>query len=93
MIAASIALAIMTGYYLVLALALLGLNNLFSYKWKNSKISTYINLGVVLIAVTYLLATDWLPMGTQAGTPRNFLFVILIIAVILGAIVADGNLL
>jgi Cu(I)/Ag(I) efflux system membrane protein CusA/SilA len=29
---------------------------------------------------------DWLPMGTQAGTPRNFLFVILIIAVILGAL-------
>jgi Cu(I)/Ag(I) efflux system membrane protein CusA/SilA len=86
LIAASIALAIITGYYLLFSLALLGLNNLFSYKWKNSKIPTYINLGIVLFAVAYLLAMDWLPMGTQAGTPRNFLFVILIIAVILGAL-------
>ncbi len=86
LIAASITLIIMTGYYLFFALALLGLNNLFTHKWKNRKIPTYFNLGIVLFAVTYLLAMDWLPMGTQAGTPRNFLFVILIIAVILGAL-------
>ena len=86
LIAASITLIIMTGYYLFFALALLGLNNLFTHKWKNRKIPTYFNLGIVLFAVTYLLAMEWLPMGTQAGTPRNFLFVILIIAVTLGAL-------
>ena len=86
LIAASITLIIMTGYYLFFALTLLGLNNLFAHRWKNQKIPTYINLGIVLFAVAYLLATDWLPMGTQAGTPRNFFFVILIVAAILGAL-------
>ncbi len=86
LITAGIALIIMTGYYLYFALVLIGLNNLFSDKWNNNKIPTYINLGIVLFAVTYLLAMEWLPMGTQAGTPRNFIFVILIVAFILGAL-------
>jgi len=39
--------------------------------------------GIALLAVVYLLTMEWLPMGTEGGVPRNLLFVILIIALIL----------
>jgi len=83
LIAAGIALVIFTGYGLYIALTFFGLNNLFAHQWKNQRIPTLLNIGIALLAVVYLLTMEWLPMGTEGGVPRNLLFVILIIALIL----------
>ncbi|MEN6589517.1 MAG: efflux RND transporter permease subunit, partial [Proteiniphilum sp.] len=81
--AAGIALVIFTGFGLYLAFTFFGLNNLFAHQWKNQRIPTFLNIGIALLAVVYLLTMEWLPMDTQAGVTRNLLFVMLIIALIL----------
>lgn len=67
-----------------LALTLMGVNNYYASRWTNKKIPTYINIGIVLLTAVYYLTIEWLPVGTQARLPVNLIFVILIIAVILG---------
>ncbi|MFC4675042.1 efflux RND transporter permease subunit [Dysgonomonas termitidis] len=84
LIASGIVLFILTGIVPVLGLCLFGLNNLFSYKWKNKKTPTYLNVGIAILIAVYYLTIEWLPVGTQEGIPVNFIFVVLAIAVILG---------
>lgn len=84
LIAGGIVLFILTGIVPVLGLCLFGLNNLFSYKWKNKKTPTYLNVGIAILIAVYYLTIEWLPVGTQEGIPVNFIFVVLAIAVILG---------
>lgn len=84
LMAGGIGLLIFTGNWASLALTLLGANNYFASHWKNKKIATYINIGIVLFTAVYYLAVEWLPVGTQARLPINLVFVVLVIAVILG---------
>lgn len=84
LIVGGIVLFILTGIVPVLGLCLFGLNNLFSYKWNNNKIPTYLNVGIAILIAVYYLTVEWLPVGTQEGIPVNFIFVVLAIAVILG---------
>ena len=86
MAAAGIALLIISGNGLYLILPLFAINNLLAHKWKNQNASKIINIGLALLAVLYLLTIEWLPMGTQAGTAANLLFVLIIIAAILGVL-------
>lgn len=79
-----IALIIITGNILYVALPLFGLNNIFSDKWPNKKTSNIVNIAIAIIAVSYLLTVEWLPLGTNAGVISNYFFVILIIAAVLG---------
>ncbi len=79
-----VGLLILTGNWASLALTLLGANNYFASHWKNKKIATYVNIGIVLFTAVYYLAVEWLPVGTQARLPINLVFVVLVIAVILG---------
>ncbi|NMB06277.1 MAG: efflux RND transporter permease subunit, partial [Bacteroidales bacterium] len=83
LVAAGIVLVLFTGFGPYMALTFFGLNNLFAHQWKDPRIPTFLNIGIALLAVVYLLTMEWLPMGTQTGLPRNLLFVILIIALIL----------
>ncbi|NLY24570.1 MAG: efflux RND transporter permease subunit, partial [Bacteroidales bacterium] len=84
LIVTGIALAIFTGTGLYIALSLFGLNNLFAYRWRDQRMPVFLNIGIALLAVVYLLTVEWLPMGTHEGLPGNLLFVIFIIALILG---------
>lgn len=84
LIVSGIVLLILTGIVPVVGLSLFGLNNLFSHKWKNEKIPTYLNVGIAILIAVYYLTVEWLPVGTQEGIPINFIFVVLAIAVILG---------
>jgi Cu(I)/Ag(I) efflux system membrane protein CusA/SilA len=84
LIVGGIALLVWTGIIPVIGLSLFGLNNLFSYKWKNNKIPTYLNVGIAILIAVYYLTVEWLPVGTQEGIPVNFIFVVLAIAIILG---------
>ena len=84
LIAAGVALAISTGTALYIALSLFGLNNLFARRWDDQRVPVFLNIGIALLAVVYLLTMEWLPMGTLEGVTGNLLFVIFIIALILG---------
>ena len=84
LVIAGIVLFLTTGVLVSLGLTLIGINNYFSYYWKNPKTSNYINIGVALLVVVFYLTAAWLPVGANVGLTRNLIFVILIIGFILG---------
>lgn len=84
LIAGGIILFVFTGVELALVLPLFGLNNLYSHKWKNEKISTYISAGIATFLAVSYLTSEWLPIGPQEGFVSNFLVVAVCIASILG---------
>src|SRR5690554_4680293 len=81
---AGVGLTIYTGRFLYLAFVLFALNNLLADRWENRRVPFFINIGIAIAAVLYLLTVEWLPMGTQVSVTGNLLFVVLIIALILG---------
>jgi len=86
LIAAGIVFAIAWKQIPALALVLIGLNNLFDYKWPETRKSmpNYINIGITLLVAVWYLAIEWLPLGAANSNITNLLFVGLLIAFILG---------
>lgn len=79
-------LVIFTGELPAITLSLVGLNNLFTPKWKGEQIANYANVAIALIVALYYLTVEWLPLGTQQSTGLNFAFVFFAIGLILGAL-------
>ncbi|OYD40885.1 efflux RND transporter permease subunit [Sphingobacterium cellulitidis] len=84
LVVAGIALWIYTGVFVAFALTLIGVNNLFTPRWKGEKIANYVNVAITLFVAMYYLTVEWLPLGTQASTTLNFVFVFFAIGSILG---------
>ncbi len=85
-IAAGILISIFTGYYIALAISAFGVNSLLKDKWVKSKKSwvNYINIIITVVVVVFFLTKVWMPLGAQNSQFANFLFVISIVAFILG---------
>ena len=61
-------------------------NNTFSIpSWGRRLLLQHYHLVVVVVAVTWLLAREWLPLGPGRSTGANFLMVALLVGIILGA--------
>lgn len=75
LVVSGITLFILFGSAPALGLTAVGLNNLFAYRWKNPKMSSYFNIGIALFVAIFYLSQEWLPMGPQRGLPVNILFV------------------
>ncbi|MCF8370519.1 MAG: efflux RND transporter permease subunit [Bacteroidales bacterium] len=88
LIVSGLSLSIFTGYYIALALTAYGLNHFFADKWPETKKSwiNFINIGITVVVVVFFLTKAWLPLGAQNTMFANFLFVILIVGLILGAL-------
>ncbi len=79
-----------------IAIILLGLNNLAKNLADNEKLPisklnyffrkqhSVINLGIILIAASWLLAGEWLPLGVTNSLFLNFIFIALILIIVLG---------
>ncbi len=87
LIAAGLVISVSTGYYIALALSAYGVNGLFEDKWKASKIvwSNIINIIITVVVVVFFLTKAWMPLGAQNSLFANFLFVILMVGTVLGA--------
>jgi Cu(I)/Ag(I) efflux system membrane protein CusA/SilA len=72
--------------WIALALIAFGVNNLMKYKWSEHKrkFVNLINIGIAMIIVVYFLTTEWMPLGAQNSAFINFLFVLAILAMVLG---------
>lgn len=88
LIAAGILFTIYWGQIPALALVLIGLNNLFAYRWKESKkeYTNYINIGITLLVAVWYLAIEWVPLGANNSNASNYLFVSVLIALVLGVL-------
>ncbi|WP_462281615.1 efflux RND transporter permease subunit [Salinivirga cyanobacteriivorans] len=83
-----VVLAITTGYYLALAITAFGVNNFLADRWPEHKRNwvNYINIAITAAIVVFFLSKVWMPLGAQNTLFANFLFVILIVALILGVL-------
>ncbi|MDO7171124.1 efflux RND transporter permease subunit [Mariniflexile sp. AS56] len=90
LIVAGLLLAFYMHMWLPLVLCVLGLNSLFEHKLplKFNKYSNYINVGLTLFIATFFLAEEWMPLGPQNLLIVNYIFVLVLIGVILGALLA-----
>ncbi len=86
LIAAGVSFIIVFHVWISLALVAFGVNNLMEYRWPetNRKFVNYINIGIALSIVVYFLTSEWMPLGAQNSTFINFVFVLAILAVVLG---------
>jgi Cu(I)/Ag(I) efflux system membrane protein CusA/SilA len=88
LVASGVIFIIVFNAWIALALIAFGLNNLMEYKWPDQqrKFVNLINIGIALIIVVYFLTVEWMPLGAQNSTVANFLFVLAILAAVLGTL-------
>ncbi len=86
LIAAGILLIIVSKAWIAIVLVALGVNGLLEYKWPENRkrFVNYINIALTLLVVLYFLAIEWMPLGAQRSLFLNILFVVTIVAVVLG---------
>ena len=77
-----------TGYYVALALTAYGANAYFGDRWPEKR-KSLVNIGNIIITgviIVFFLSKAWMPLGAQNSLFVNFLFVVAIVAVVLGAL-------
>ncbi|WP_266204862.1 efflux RND transporter permease subunit [Pontibacter kalidii] len=69
-----------------LVLILIAANNLLTYYQpeRYGKYNTPVMVGIAVLAVSWLLATQWMPLGAAVSLLVNFLFILLVIGLVLG---------
>lgn len=90
LIAAGLLISIFTGFYIALVISAFGVNSLLKDKWVKSKKSgvNYITIIITVVVVVFFLTKIWMPLGAQNSSFENFLFIISLVAVILGPLSA-----
>ncbi|MBK5246301.1 MAG: efflux RND transporter permease subunit [Peptostreptococcaceae bacterium] len=85
LIVAGLFFTIAWGTWPALALCLIGLNNLFAYRWsENHKYMTnLINIGITVLVALYYLSREWLPLGAHNPFIINFIFVASIVGFVI----------
>lgn len=83
---AGIVLAIVSGEFIALAISAFGINNFLSDRWPEKRRSwvNRIDIAITAAVVLYFLSKVWMPLGAQHSLTVNFLFVMGVVAVILG---------
>jgi len=81
-------LTIVTGNYIALILTAYGLNGFLADRWTESRKAwvNIINIIITGLTIVFFLTRVWMPLGAQNTQFANFLFVIGIVAVVLGAL-------
>lgn len=87
-ISGGILLSIYFKIWLPLALTLMGLYDLLNHKipQKYQPYTKHFNLIVVLFIVSFFLTQEWMPLGPQISVIGNYLFVIVLLGIIIGAL-------
>jgi len=90
LIAAGILFTIAWHQIPALALVLMGLNNLFEFRWPENRkeFVNYINIGITLLVAVWYLTIEWLPLGASNSHLINYLFVGVMIAFVLGILMS-----
>ena len=88
LIVLGVGLYYLSGQWIGLILSVLGVNRLFEDRWPASRNSApaILQIAILVLAATFLLAGEWVPLGHQQPALINFLFVIGIVGGILMAL-------
>ncbi|MCB0686539.1 MAG: efflux RND transporter permease subunit [Saprospiraceae bacterium] len=90
LVSAGILFTIYLGTWLPACLILVGLNNLLENRWPDrwEKAPNLINIALVLFIATYFLTEEWVPLGHHNTFLTNYLFVLFLLGIILGILMA-----
>jgi Cu(I)/Ag(I) efflux system membrane protein CusA/SilA len=77
LVAGGAVLFIVSGEVAAWAISAFGVNNLLAGRWKRPRVATFISAGIALLVALFYLTREWLPVGSGAGLPLNFSFVVL----------------
>lgn len=90
LMAAGVVFIIFYKTWLPIWLIVIGLNNLLENYWPERwrAAPNYLNIAIVVLAATFFLAEEWMPLGRQNALFANYLFVLLLLGLILGALLA-----
>ncbi len=90
LIAAGILLIIVSKAWLAIVLVAIGVNGLMEYRWPENRkrFVNYINIALTLLVVLYFLSIEWMPLGAQRSLFLNIMFVVAIVAVVLGILMS-----
>jgi len=85
---AGLIISVATGFFVALGLTAYGLNAYFGDRWPETKKSwvNIINIIITGVLIVFFLTKAWMPLGAQNSLLINFLFVIAIVGVVLGAL-------
>ncbi len=86
---------LMYGHYFAgIVIMLFAVHNFFACLWdaKRENGGNYINIALVLLLVIKYLNQQWMPLGAQYGEWTNFIFVVLVVAIILGGLISIVHL-
>ncbi|MDQ3396037.1 MAG: efflux RND transporter permease subunit, partial [Bacteroidota bacterium] len=85
MLAAAFYIALVYLPWAGLAIGAFAANNLFKYFFPTkSRYHSLITIFISIIAVSWLLASEWLPLGVSVTLFVNFIFIALVIFIVLG---------
>ena len=87
-ISGGILLSIYFKIWIPLGLTFMGMYDLFNHRIPQ-KFQTYtkhFNLAIVLFIVSFFLTEEWMPLGPQISIIGNYLFVIVLLGIIIGAL-------
>ena len=88
------------GSFIAIALIAVGINNLLTQVPEKTflkgrlklpyseKTANYVNIAIAIVILVYLLTIEWMPLGVANSTFVNFIFVIIVIGAVLGALMA-----
>ena len=90
MIAAGVFFIIFNGTVVAVALIAFGINSLLEKRWPEKKrhYVNLINIAIALTVIVYFLTKEWMPLGAENSLFVNFIFVIVIIGTVLGALMS-----
>jgi Cu(I)/Ag(I) efflux system membrane protein CusA/SilA len=76
--------------WIALVLIAIGVNGLLENRWPEHRkfLVNYINIAITLMVVLYFLTVEWMPLGAQRSLFLNLLFVIGLVAIVLGILMS-----
>lgn len=85
LVAVGIGLLLFFKSFAAAGLILIGINGFFDHKWseKWKSVPKLINIGIVVLVLSQFLTDEWMPLGVQNSLGSNWIFVIILLAVIL----------
>ena len=88
MAALGLTFLILYGSVPAVALILLGIHNFFENKLPKrfEPWSKWVTTIIILLTITYFLATAWMPLGVQNSLLINYVFVVVLISAVLGVL-------